>query len=140
MTLEADLYAGVKGQAAIAAVLGGAGEPRWFYGKAPQGLEPALPYVTALLSYPAGTQHMLGVSAIEEPVLSADVWCDDPDRAMALGRLIDGWLQGFRGILGSTNVRRIFRQSLVPLPELRRDGSERQTFRVRGEWRIVYAS
>lgn len=139
MSLEQDLYAGVKGQAAIAAALGGADAPRWYYGLAPQEGPRAYPYVTATLVQPPSTHHMGGVAAIDEATLQLDFWGENPSAARILARQVDAWLDGFRGTMGSSRIRRIFRQSLTDLPVLRADGGELQTFRIRGEWRIVYA-
>lgn len=136
MPFDVDLTPWVKTRAAITAVLGAAAAIRWYYGAAPQGA--VRPYAVYSLMGFESTHHQGGKSAIEEPRLVVDVYgTEDATTLRAAVRAIDGELDAFRGTMGTTYVRRITRQSLVDLPELRADGSERQTTRVRCEYSVV---
>lgn len=133
MPFDVDLFPWVKTQAAITAVLGGATSPRWYYGVAPPGA--TRPYVVYSLVGFESTHHQGGKSSIEQPRLIVDVYgTEDATTQRAAVRAIDGVLDGFRGLMGTTYVRRMTRESLNDLPELRLDGSERQTTRTRGEY------
>lgn len=135
MPFEVDLFPWVKTRAAITAVLGGAAAPRWFYNAAPQGA--VRPYAVYSLGGFESTHHQGGKSAIEQPRLVVDVFgTEDAAAQRAVVRAIDGDLDGFRGLMGTTYVRRITREGLQDLPELRADGSERQTTRTRCEYSV----
>lgn len=130
--LLADLYPWVKTQATLTAKLGGAERPRWFYAVAPQ--QPVRPYVVWRLSGGESTHHQGGKAQLEQPRLVLDVYGDDGAEHAALVSAIDVLLDAFRGAMGATNVRRLTRESMQDLPELRADGSARGTLRTRLEY------
>lgn len=133
MPLDVDLYPWIKTQAAITAVLGGATRPRWYYGAAPQGA--TRPYAVWTLAGFPSHHHQGGKSSIEEPRLIIDVFgTEDATGQRVAVRAIDGVLDGLRTTMGTTFVRRLTRESMQDLPELRDDGSERQTTRTRLEY------
>lgn len=132
-TLEVDLYAWVKTQPSLTAQLGGAERPRWFYGVAPQG--PARPYVVWRLSGGESIHHQGGKADLEQPRILIDVYAgEDGAVLVALAGAIDALLDGFRGTMGATNLRRLTREAATDLPELRADGSARGTLRRRLEY------
>lgn len=137
MGLEEDLYAWVKTLPA-ALLVGDATRPRFYYGAAPQGA--AKPYVVWWLTAQPGHLHMRGVSRIESPTLGFDVYGLDGVAVRAIAKSLDGSLNGYRGLMGSTNIRGIFRQSIVDLPELRADGGQGIDFRTRGEYLVWHAT
>lgn len=131
--LLADLYPWVKTQPSLTDKLGGAERPRWFYGVAAQGA--VRPYVVWRLAGGESVHHQGGKAQLEQPRLVVDVYGGDDGAVLAaLVSAIDVLLDGFRGAMGATNVRRLTRESMVDLPELRADGSARGTLRTRLEY------
>lgn len=138
MPFVTDFFPWVKTRAALAAILGGADRPAFYYGAAPQGA--VKPYVVWTLTAQPGHPHMTGVSRIEDPSLVLDAFGDTGLAARALADALDAELNGYRGLMGSTQIRRIFRTSIVDLPRLRADAGQSIEFRTRCEYTVWYAT
>lgn len=133
MALADDLFPWIKTQAAVVALLGGAERPRWFYGTAPP--QSARPYVVWRIGAPQSDHHQGGRSGLGVEALIVDVYgSDDAAPVRALVTAIDVALDGFRGAMGRSNVRRVRRERITDLPELRGDGSARATLRTQLEF------
>jgi len=132
MSLKTDLVAFLLGESAITDVFG----TRVYSQFAPTSS--GKPYITIQRLDSPGTYHMDGESGIAKPFFQIDVWAADSASAETGAEALRNVLGGYRGTMGSTDIRRAFlynqRDDFIPND----DGSQGGTFRISMDFTIWY--
>jgi len=118
-TFKRELKTWLASKPGILSTLGD--RPRVYYLRAPARVEE--PYVTWRL-WAEGHHHLTGVSLIESPVVTFDVYGQDEGAVGAAAAALDEALDGFRGLMGQVNVRTVQRQSWQTIGEPRAAGTD----------------
>lgn len=118
-TFKRELVGFLESKPSIVSALGD--RPRLYWLRAPA--KPQEPYATWRL-WAEGHHHMTGVTALESPLVTFDVYGRDEGAAGAAAKAIDDELNGFRGLMGQVNVRTCHRRSWQSMGEPRGAGTD----------------
>lgn len=128
----------IRSRPRLTALLGEGAAMRFYFGSAPQGGQ--RPYVVWSLPAQPPHDHMAGPAALESPSIVHDTYGDDALGTKEVVAALDEELRAVHHVRwGDVGIRRIFRDSIVDLPELRSDGSQAATQHTRSEYLAWYS-
>lgn len=123
MSLKGDLYSYLISAGGVSALVVDRVYPS-FVGS----MAAPLPYACFDISSTQAEQHLAGVQDLAQASVSIQCWADDAPGADALALQVRLALDGYRGTMGSTDIRRIFYDSESDSIEIPDDGGSLPTY------------